>query len=107
MSLQNQGQVYTGGVATYFLQYGAAGACGKVHKDTDLIAAMDQARYNSKLCGKEVKITNTKNKKTVTVTVADDCPGCKNENSIDLSKGAFLKIATIEEGEVPISWEYV
>lgn len=37
----------------------------------------------------------------MTVQVADDCPTCNNENSIDLSQGAFTQIATIDEGEVP------
>ncbi|PPQ87999.1 hypothetical protein CVT25_001078 [Psilocybe cyanescens] len=98
--------VETGGFATFFFQNGVAGACGTVHKDTDMIAAMDQDRYGfsgnkSPLCGKQVKITNTKNQKTVVVTVADDCPTCVNSNSIDLSQGAFEKIATVEEGMVP------
>ncbi|KAJ3868911.1 RlpA-like double-psi beta-barrel-protein domain-containing protein-containing protein [Lentinula novae-zelandiae] len=113
-------EVFTGGKlakfftldATYFLQNGVAGACGTVHSDSDFIAAMDQTRYGdsgdvSPLCGKYVKITNILNQKTVTVQVADDCPTCNNENSIDLSQGAFTQIATIDEGEVPITWEYV
>ncbi|KAF7976348.1 hypothetical protein HWV62_7094 [Athelia sp. TMB] len=102
---QPTGSVYSGGVATYFLQDGTAGACGAVHPDSALIAAIDQDRYGnsdatSSLCGKQVRVTNTSNKKTVVVTIADDCPTCKNANSIDLSKGAFTQIATIEEGEV-------
>ena len=73
---------------------------------------MDQARYGdsggvSALCGKQVKITNTDNGKTVTVTVADDCPTCENSNSIDLSTGAFDQIADEATGEVPITWEFV
>lgn len=72
---------------------------------------MDQRRYGdpgkqSALCGKQVHIKNTKNGKTVTVTVADDCPTCENENSIDLSVGAFTQIATEEEGMVPIEWYF-
>jgi len=86
--------------------------------------AIDVDRYGdtgrkSGLCGKRVQITNTKNGKvlesfvssdfltitffsqSVTVTVADACPTCQNGNSIDLSRGAFTKIATESEGEVP------
>jgi len=101
-----------GGFATYFTQNGVAGACGKVHKDSDLIAAIDQARYGSSgktspLCGHQVRITNVKNGKTVTVTIEDDCPTCKNSNSIDLSVAAFNQIATEAEGMVPISWQLV
>ncbi|KZT42033.1 barwin-like endoglucanase [Sistotremastrum suecicum HHB10207 ss-3] len=102
----------TGGVATFFYQNGVAGACGTVHQDSDFIAAIDQDRYGnsgnaSPLCGKQVRITNTNNQKSVTVTIADDCPTCINSNSIDLSVGAFTQIATEEEGEVPIKWQFV
>ncbi|KIK96231.1 hypothetical protein PAXRUDRAFT_138966 [Paxillus rubicundulus Ve08.2h10] len=96
----------TGGVATYFYQNGVAGACGTVHKDTDYICAMDQTLYgnsgnSSPLCGNQVLITNLNNGKTVTVTVADDCPTCSNANSIDLSVVAFEAIADLSTGEVP------
>jgi len=110
--LSLQSRTFSGGVATFFYQNGVAGACGQVHSDSDYIAAIDQTRYGdsgavSSLCGTQVIITNNNNGKTVTVTIADDCPTCDNENSIDLSLGAFTQIATEEEGEVPITWEYV
>ncbi|KAL5529651.1 hypothetical protein ACEPAG_5636 [Sanghuangporus baumii] len=105
-------QVFTDGVATFFFQNNNPGACGDVHSDDDLIAAIDSARYGntgekSELCGKQVKITNTKNNKEVTVTIADACPTCENGDSIDLSAGAFDKIADRSEGVVPISWSFV
>jgi hypothetical protein len=111
-SSSGSGDFNFGGVATFFFQNGVAGACGKVHKDTDLICAMDSARYGnsgneSPLCGKQVRITNTQNDKTVTVTVADDCPTCINSNSIDLSQTAFEHIADPSQGEVPIKWQFV
>ncbi|PPR03622.1 hypothetical protein CVT24_007738 [Panaeolus cyanescens] len=104
--------VNTGGFATFFYQNNNAGACGKVHSDNDMIAAIDADRYGdlgkkSSLCGKKVSLTNTKNGKSVTVTIADACPTCKNSNSIDLSVGAFKAIATLNEGMVPISWNFV
>jgi expansin (peptidoglycan-binding protein) len=92
--------------------HSVAGACGTVHSDNDLIAAIDVDRYGntgvqSSLCGKQVKITNPANKKSVTVTIADACPTCENSNSIDLSVGAFTQIATEAQGEVAIDWEFV
>jgi hypothetical protein len=103
------GNVIKGGFATFFTQNNVAGACGTVHKDVDMIAAMNVHRYgdtgvHSPLCGKSVNIRNTKNGKSVTVIVADACPGCPNANSIDLSTGAFGQIAKPEEGMVPIEW---
>lgn len=110
--------------ATYFFQNGVAGACGRVHGDYDLVCAMgmhrhlsdllsgliasyaDARRYGdtgvrSPLCGRSVRITNTRNGKSVDVYVADACPTCLNSNSIDLSMGAFERIADLAEGEVP------
>lgn len=104
--------VNTGGFATFFYQNGVAGACGTVHSDNDMIAAIDGDRYGnlsaqSPLCGKQVKLTNANNGKSITVTIADACPTCKNSNSIDLSEGAFKQIATLDEGMVPITWSFV
>ncbi|KAI0336570.1 barwin-like endoglucanase [Cubamyces sp. BRFM 1775] len=100
------------GNATFYYQKGNAGACGDKHPDSAFIAAMQTKRYGdlsekSPLCGQQVKITNKNNGKTVTVTIADACPSCLTENDIDLSEGAFTQIATIPEGEVPISWEFL
>ncbi|TFK29996.1 barwin-like endoglucanase [Coprinopsis marcescibilis] len=101
-----------GGFATYYYQNGVAGACGKVHTDKELIAAMSGGRYGnlgavSKECGKKVRIVNNKNGKSVTVTIADACPTCNNDNSIDLSEYAFQRIAPLSDGIVPITWNYV
>lgn len=52
-----------------------------------------------------MKITHKE--KTVTVTIADDCPTCQNKDSIDLSVAAFKQIASLDEGDVPITWELV
>ncbi|KAF5380900.1 hypothetical protein D9615_004000 [Tricholomella constricta] len=110
--IASSNNVNSGGFATYFYQNGIAGACGTVHSDKDMIAAIDGHRYGnlgvkSGLCGKKVQITNPSNKKSVTVTIADACPTCKNSNSIDLSEAAFKKIATLEQGMVGITWSFV
>jgi hypothetical protein len=95
-------------VATFFYQKGNAGACGTVHQDTDMICAIDSARFNQNLCGKSVQI-NYAQGNTITVTVADECPTCDNANSIDLSKGAFGQLTNqgLNLGQVPISWDFV
>lgn len=105
-------QVFTDGFATFFFQNGVAGACGVIHSDSDLIAAIDERRYGnsglkSALCGKQVEITNPKNGKSVVVTIVDDCPTCNNADSIDLSVAAFNKIATEAEGMVNIHWKFI
>jgi rare lipoprotein A (peptidoglycan hydrolase) len=104
----------TGGIATFFYQNGNAGACGQVHSDSALICAMDQARYGnsgnaSPLCGKQVEIINENNGRSLTVIVADDCPTCDNENSIDLSVAAFSSLSdgNMGEGTFPIKWKFL
>lgn len=102
------------GYATYYEQGGNAGACGQVHSDSEHIIAINSngfwQNYNSggpsEYCGRSVSITNTKNGKSVTATVADVCPTCEGSYSIDLSVGAFTSIATEEEGMVPITWGF-
>jgi expansin (peptidoglycan-binding protein) len=77
-----------------------------------LTPVKDQGRYGSSggaspLCGKQVLITAVGSGKTVTVTIADDCPTCDNDNSIDLSQGAFQHLADLGVGQVPISWKFL
>lgn len=99
-------QTFTGGRLTWFTQNGVAGNCGTVHQDSDIIAAMNTAEFSMDICGKKVKIT-TPAGKSLTVTVADSCPGC-NPNSIDLSTGAFQALASLDDGIIDnISWSYV
>ncbi|KAL8281462.1 hypothetical protein RQP46_006146 [Phenoliferia psychrophenolica] len=100
-------KTYTGGFATYYLQNGVAGACGKVNPDSALIIAIDSAMYaNGANCGRSITITRTDTGQSVTATVADECPTCENGTSLDLSEGAFNKIATVAEGMVPMSWHF-
>jgi expansin (peptidoglycan-binding protein) len=107
----SNGNLNYGGFATFFYQDGNAGACGTVHSDNDFICAIDQSRYGnsgdtSSLCGQQVQITNQINGNTVVVTIADDCPTCANENSIDLSVAAFQALDSLSVGDIPIVWSF-
>ncbi|GAA5974095.1 hypothetical protein JCM11641_003430 [Rhodosporidiobolus odoratus] len=102
----------TGGLATFFYQGGAYGACGKIHADSDKIVALAIARYgsgsnNAPDCGRQVEIKNDATGATTIAVVADACPGCANYNSLDLSQGAFDAIADEAQGVVPISWKFI
>ncbi|WVR03802.1 hypothetical protein IAU60_000798 [Kwoniella sp. DSM 27419] len=110
-SNNNGGNAQTGGFATFFYQGGNAGACGTVHSDNDKVIAIDQAWWPdfsqpSQYCGKWITITNSNNGKSVTAQVADVCPTCVSDNSLDLSVGAFTAIASESEGSVPITWTW-
>jgi expansin (peptidoglycan-binding protein) len=79
---------------------------------SELTLVKDSLRYGysgdvSSLCGKRVEIINLQNYKSVNVTVADDCPTCDNENSIDMSHGAFTVIADPNLGNIPIKWRFL
>ncbi|WWC60313.1 uncharacterized protein I303_102883 [Kwoniella dejecticola CBS 10117] len=106
----SSGDVMTGGYATYFYQGGNAGACGTVHSDSDKVIAIDTNGWwqdtssASPYCGKYITLTNTNNGKSVTAMVADACPSCVSDNSLDLSVGAFTAIASESDGQVPITW---
>jgi hypothetical protein len=106
------GQVVKGGIATFFYQNGVAGACGKVHKDTDFVAAITGKFYGdfsqqSDKCGKTVRVTRVSTGKSIDVIVADGCPTCNGDGSIDLSKAAFLALGKEEEGVYPVTYQYV
>ncbi|BGP26036.1 expansin family protein [Rhodotorula toruloides] len=99
------------GRATYFYQYGAAGACGNYNPDTASIVALDSRLYGnmgqrSQYCGRALTITNTANGKSVVATVADACPGCSSMYSLDLSLGAFEAIGELDTGVLPIVWHW-
>lgn len=71
-----------------------------------LTSVKDSAIFNKDLCGKSVTITNIDNSKTVTATVADECPTCNNANSIDMSVATFTTIAEESVGEIDIKWHF-
>ncbi|CCO27986.1 hypothetical protein BN14_01977 [Rhizoctonia solani AG-1 IB] len=106
------GDLIKGGFATFFYQGGNAGACGNYNPDDKPLVALDYRRYGplnqkSSDCGREVRITNTNNGKSVTAIVADACPSCTNGNCLDLSTGAFDQIASRDAGMVPIEWSFI
>lgn len=57
--------------------------------------------------GTVLKITNLNNQKYVIVRVTDRCARRFSQTRIDLSKGAFLQIADLRKGLVPIEVEII
>lgn len=92
------GQSYTGKVTFYEQSPTAAGSCGDIHSDDELILAisthtMGPATHNvmtgestNSWCGRDVQITYNGN--TVVGKVADRCMGCE-ASQIDLSHGLW------------------
>jgi rare lipoprotein A (peptidoglycan hydrolase) len=66
-----------------------------------MLVAIDEAMYaGGSNCGRQVSITRTSDGRQVTAVVADMCPTCDTDESLDLSQGAFEAIASQEEGKV-------
>lgn len=116
------------------MQNGNAGACGTANPDSLPLVAITykywggDAGAGSSMCGKTVDIKRVSDGRvrltflvrcpplaadplilmsspqTVSAIVADLCPTCTNDNSLDLSVGAFTQLATEAEGMVGITW---
>ncbi|KAJ7111572.1 RlpA-like double-psi beta-barrel-protein domain-containing protein-containing protein [Mycena crocata] len=100
--------VVKGGFGTWFTQNGVAGACGKVHKDTDFVVALETKTYAKGInCGRKIRITNPSNGKSSDAIVADECPTCDNTESVDMSKKLFESLAALSVGEFPITWQFL
>eukprot|EP00918_Siedleckia_nematoides_P050084 GHVU01109628.1.p1 GENE.GHVU01109628.1~~GHVU01109628.1.p1 ORF type:complete len:283 (-),score=16.44 GHVU01109628.1:146-946(-) len=93
------------GTATFFSQGGVAGACGTVHKDSDYVVAIQTAMYKGgQYCGKKITITRTSTGKSIQAVAADECPGCRTAQSLDLSIGAFDALGSPDEGVFEMTW---
>lgn len=67
-----------------------------------MICALPEPNYaNGANCGKMIRITRVSTGKSLEVKVADLCPTCENETSVDLSTGAYAALdGTEDEGVV-------
>ncbi|CAO3572495.1 unnamed protein product [Mortierella alpina] len=87
------------------------GACEfeYINSMQDMIAALNKPDFgsfprssNSPACGQCIRVTGPNG--SVDVQIVDMCPGCKS-GDIDLTPGAFSKVAHIDAGRVRITWE--
>ncbi|EJF58907.1 barwin-like endoglucanase [Dichomitus squalens] len=105
----------SGGDATFYTP--GLGSCGFFNTEADFIVAVDIATIQSfpgatanpnanPMCGRQMVVTGPDGK-TVTVTVADTCPGCA-PGSVDLTPTAFQQLASLDVGRLHgISWTLV
>jgi peptidoglycan lytic transglycosylase len=80
------------GIASYYGKKGGQTASGERVDPNALTAAHKKLPFNSL-----VKVTNLKNKKSVIVRITDRGPYIKGR-IIDLTRGAFLKISSLNAG---------
>lgn len=83
--------------ATPAAQNGPAVTCGKVATNSGLTVAKNGVPRGS-LCGKQVKMLNTENGKSVKVTVVAECASCSQTPHFDLSASAFTALADMPVG---------
>ncbi|KAF5558103.1 barwin-like endoglucanase [Fusarium mexicanum] len=105
-----QPQIFTGGSATWVFQNGIMGDCGTVSHDTDFVVALDYRRYDRSKCGQKIRVTATSGRHiglSIDVTIVDACYVCVNENSMDLSTGAFNVFGTLDDARVNVEWQYL
>jgi expansin (peptidoglycan-binding protein) len=99
------GATYTG-EGTYYDFADGDGNCAFGPSPDDLmVAAINAAQYNNAaLCGAYAAVTGPKG--SVTVRIVDQCPECPH-GDLDFSPEAFVEIADLPQGRVPISWQLV
>ncbi|KAJ7099818.1 RlpA-like double-psi beta-barrel-protein domain-containing protein-containing protein [Mycena epipterygia] len=90
--------------ATFYLPNGGIGACGNPIQNSDFSVALSSANYdNGAHCGQDLTVTFQG--KSITVKVADLCPGCAS-NGIDLTEGAFASLADTGRGVIDVTWSF-
>ena len=98
------------GKAFYYAQDGGTGACNQQHSDSELIAAVPKAIWDANkngnglngVCGEKAIVSYQG--KTVVVTIVDFSPSA-GPNDIELSYGAFLKLANPSQSPIsPVTW---
>ncbi|KAK4171190.1 RlpA-like double-psi beta-barrel-protein domain-containing protein-containing protein [Triangularia setosa] len=104
----------TSGDFTHYSPSIGLGACGQLHQDSELVAAISYAVFDPKtpggnpnnnlLCGRRIR-ANFEGK-SVEVIVVDRCPSC-SAGSLDLSPAAFQQLADLGRGHIQGSWDWI
>ncbi|BEI80623.1 hypothetical protein CcaverHIS002_0111520 [Cutaneotrichosporon cavernicola] len=87
-------------------------ACSSTkYSNSDAIVAIASQQYSSSVCGKQVRITDQSTGNTVEATIVDECMSCQN-NQLDLTPSLWSQLhgqstSGENDGEFPISWEYI
>ncbi|KAJ7176070.1 RlpA-like double-psi beta-barrel-protein domain-containing protein-containing protein, partial [Mycena crocata] len=90
--------------ATFYDPNGGLGACGNPIQNSDFAVALNSADYaNGAHCGQNINVDF--NGASITVLVADLCPGCQ-AGGIDLTQGAFSALADPSVGVIQVNWNF-
>lgn len=108
-SLMKQSPYLVGKVSWYGGDFhGNRMANGKIYDKHEFTAASPLIKGTNKpkyKFGTKLKVTNIKNKKSVVVTITDTGGFRRYGRELDLSKGAFDKIANLDSGVITVKIE--
>ncbi|KAK7700746.1 hypothetical protein SLS57_011998 [Botryosphaeria dothidea] len=117
LPLPNNSDQHTGDLTFY---NPGLGACGETSTDNDDIVSLSWKIWNEVqtgsdpnqvvLCGKKIRARrfneDVSAERSVDLTVVDRCTGCE-PTDIDVSPGAFEKLAPIASGRVTVTWAWL
>ncbi|CAG8565303.1 1623_t:CDS:1 [Acaulospora morrowiae] len=99
-SVNAQSTFYTGEDLKGSACYGRNGLPQYNAKDSDFIAAMRMKNFEH--CFRCLRVE--RGSRHVIVKVIDKCGGCPNSENVDLTKSAFKKLGSLDEGRINIRW---
>ncbi|CAK9784262.1 hypothetical protein CC85DRAFT_284911 [Cutaneotrichosporon oleaginosum] len=92
---------------------GSVACSGAKYANTDAIVAIASQQYNGgAVCGKRVRITDTKTGNTAEATIVDECMSC-SDNQLDLTPSLWSQLHgqstdnNNNDGVFDIKWEYI
>ena len=109
----NYGGIYDGDL-TYYAP--GLGACGVKSSKSDMIVAVSHLLFDSvqqgsnpntnPLCGMKIRARRPDGDRSIDLKVVDRCTGCQYRD-LDVSPGAFQKLAEIAQGRVSVEWAWL
>ncbi|KAJ7442610.1 RlpA-like double-psi beta-barrel-protein domain-containing protein-containing protein [Mycena latifolia] len=96
------------GRGTWYYPSAGEGNCGYWDSDSSPVVAISKARYDANggaNCNQWIAITNTANGKFAYGKTRDSCESC-DTSSLDMSPSLFQKLASLNTGEITISWHF-
>lgn len=107
------GGVYNGDL-TYYAP--GLGACGIKSSKSEMIVAISHLLFDSvqqgsnpntnSLCGMKLRARRPDGDRSIDLKVVDRCTGCQYRD-LDVSPGAFQRLAEIAQGRVSVEWAWL
>ncbi|KAF8174264.1 expansin family protein [Pholiota molesta] len=93
------------GTGTFYEPNGLFGSCGETIQDDDFAVALSSEQYTSADCFRTIQITS--GGISTQAVIKDECFTCIGNNGMDMTAGLFQVFAPLQDGLIPITWEFV